>query len=320
MSGYGSLPVWLDPTAWAGRTFAPPAGQDVGTIQGEIAAQLESYFTGAGLNIPVYVFPDFDLDTWWGSAAIAFVLISYHASRFGKPMTTDAMVQERVLSFDVHVEARQTAWALTGPGSVYALVDAVEAALTGFRPTACRNAYFVEERFSEQESEGRVWLYDMRLEVPTLKLKTEPAYALANLVKAQMYAAALAAARQAAVPGVGPQYGSWDAAPYVDPLSNVDAVETANGSPVASGTYAFAGGTLTLPGPTPLVVGAIAAGNGLVLYQEFVDWTCDGATGVVTAVASGAIGADAQVQIAWAPADTVTVVSTGGTAPTYPTN
>lgn len=304
---YGSLPVWLDPTAWAGRTLSPPAGQDVGTIQGAIAAQLSGYFASAGLGIPVYVFPDFDQDTWWSSTAIAFVLISYQGTRFGKPMATDAMVQERVIGFDVHVEARQSAWALTGPGSVYALVDAIEAALTGFRAKGCRNAYFVEERFAEQDSEGRVWLYDMRLEVPTLKLKTEPSYALANLVKAQMYAAALATARQAAVPGAGPQYGSWDAAPYVDPLSNVDAVDLANGQPVVSGLYGFSDGTLALPGPMPVVVGAVSSGNGLVLYQEFVDWTFDGTTGVVTAVAGGAIGASDQVQIVWAPADQVTV-------------
>ncbi|MGH9066785.1 MAG: Gp37 family protein [Acidimicrobiales bacterium] len=191
---YGNLPASIDPTAWAGRTYSPPEAQDVGAIQAAIAAQLGGYFAGAGLAIPVYVFPDFDLDTWWKSGAIAFVLISYQGTRFGKPTTTDAMVQERQISFDLHVEARQTAWAMTGQGSVYALIDAIEAALTGYRPPACRNAYFADERFSEQDSEGRVWLYDMRLEVPTLKLKTEPAYALANLVLAQMYVAALAVA------------------------------------------------------------------------------------------------------------------------------
>jgi len=283
----GSLPVWLDPTAWAGREISPPAGEDVGTIQSAIAAQLAGFFSAAGIAIPVYVFPDFDLDTWWKSAAIAFVLISYHGSRFGKPMSTDAMVQERVVSFDVHVEARQTAWALTGAGSVYALIDAVEAALGGFRAPGCRNASFVEEQFGEQDPTGRVWLYDMRLEVPTLKLKQEPTYALANLVKAQAYVAASAAAK---------------------------------GRPVQSGTFTFADGTLTLPGPTPLVVGAITSADGRRIFQEFADWIADGTTGVVTAVATGAIAQNATVQIAFAPADVVTVVSTGGSAPTNPTN
>ncbi|MGH7118149.1 MAG: Gp37 family protein [Acetobacteraceae bacterium] len=269
---YGALPVAIDPTAWTGRSYSPSEPQDAGSIQAAIAAQLSEHLSGAGLAIPVYVFPDFDLDTWWQSSAIAFVLVSYHGARFGKPMTTDAMVQERTLSFDVHVEARQTAWALSGAGSVYALVDAVEAALTGYRPPSCRNAYFAEERFAEQDAEGRVWLYDMRLEVPTLKLKTEPAMALANLVRAQMYVAALA---------------------------------LANGAPVSAGSYAFAGGVLTLPGPYPVVVGAVSNAAGTVLYREFVDWECDGATGVVTAIAAGGIGASDTVAIACAPADTV---------------
>ncbi|MGH7067168.1 MAG: Gp37 family protein [Acetobacteraceae bacterium] len=267
---YGQLPVAIDPTAWTGRVFIP--AEDVGSIQAAIAVQLTACFTGAGLAIPVYVFPDFDLDAWWQSSAIAFVLISYHGTRFGRPMTTDAMVQERTLAFDLHVEARQTAWALTGAGSVYALVDAVEAALTGFRAPACRNAYFAEERFAEQDAEGRVWLYDMRLEVPTLKLKTEPAMALANLVRAQMYVAALA---------------------------------VANGQAVTTASYTFGGGTLTLPGPVPLVVGGIASANGLPLYQEFADWECDGTTAIVTATPGGAIGASDTVMIAWAPADVV---------------
>ncbi|MGH7056868.1 MAG: Gp37 family protein, partial [Acetobacteraceae bacterium] len=218
---YGSGPVWLDPTAWAGRVYAPPEPQDVGSIQAAIAAHLGTFLQASGLSIPVYVFPDFDLDTWWASSAIAFVLISYDGTRFGRPMTTDAMVQERTLRFDLHVEARQTAWALNGAGSVYALIDAIEAALGGFRAPACRNAYFAEERFSEQDPQGTVWLYDMRLEVPALKLKVEPSYALANLVKAQVYAAALA---------------------------------VANGAPVTGGSYTFASGTLTLPSPYPIVV------------------------------------------------------------------
>ncbi len=282
---YGSLPVLLDPTAWGGRTFSPAAPEDVGSIQSAVAQQLQAFFTSAGLAIPVYVFPDFDLDTWWASQAIAFVLISYHGSKFGKPMSTDAMVQERIVSLDIHVEARQTAWALTGAGSVYALIDAIEAALSGFRVPGFRNAYFVEERFSEQDPEGRVWLYDMRLEVPTLKLKQEPQFALANLVKAQAYITA-----------------------------------SAGGAAVQGGAFTFVNGTLTLPGPTPLVVGAITSANGQKIFQEFVDWTCDGTTGVVTALATGAIAQNATVQIAFAPADVVTAVSTGGGSPTNPTN
>ncbi|MGH7074459.1 MAG: hypothetical protein ACREFD_09710 [Stellaceae bacterium] len=58
------------------------------------------------------------------------------------------------------------------------------------------------------------------------------------------------------------------------------------------------------------MVGAISNAALTVLYREFADWTCDGATGVVTAVAGGSIGANDTVLIAWAAADTVVVAAT----------
>ncbi|MGH7056423.1 MAG: hypothetical protein ACREFZ_00885, partial [Acetobacteraceae bacterium] len=60
------------------------------------------------------------------------------------------------------------------------------------------------------------------------------------------------------------------------------------------------------PSPYPIVVRAVTNEAGTVLYQENADWTCDGATGVVTAVPGGAIGPNDTVAIVWAAADTVT--------------
>ena len=129
---YGSLPVQIDPTAWGGRTNTPTASLTVDSIQNQIAAQLVAFFASGSLAIPVYIYPAFDLDTWWASSAIAFVLISYSNTGLSKPLATSSMVQERTLQFKVHVEARKTAWNLSGTGSVYALIDAIESALGGF--------------------------------------------------------------------------------------------------------------------------------------------------------------------------------------------
>lgn len=183
---YGNLPTVIDPTAWPGRTITPPKGLlTVDSIQNQIAAQLTAFFAAAQppLNIATYVFPNFDLDTWWASSSIAFVLISYESTQLSKPQSTSSMLQLRTLRFRVHVEARQVAWALAGAGSVYALIDAIEAALTGFQPQGCHNSYFTEERYSEQDPQGRVWLYDMTYEVITQRPKLLPALALANLVQ-----------------------------------------------------------------------------------------------------------------------------------------
>jgi hypothetical protein len=181
---YGALPVQIDPTAWAGRTNTPPASLTVDSIQNQIAAQLVAFFASGSLAIPVYIYPAFDLDTWWASSAIAFVLISYSNTGLSKPLATSSMVQERTLQFKVHVEARKTAWNLSGVGSVYALIDAIESALGGFQPTGCRHAYFTEERFSEQDPQGRVWLYDLTFNVLTIRPRLLPSYALANLQQA----------------------------------------------------------------------------------------------------------------------------------------
>jgi len=181
---YGALPVQIDPTAWGGRTNTPPASLTVDSIQNQIAAQLVAFFASGSLAIPVYIYPAFDLDTWWASSAIAFVLISYSNTGLSKPLATSSMVQERTLQFKIHVEARKTAWNLSGAGSVYALIDAIESALGGFQPTGCRHAYFTEERFSEQDPQGRVWLYDLTFNVLTIRPRLLPSYALANLQQA----------------------------------------------------------------------------------------------------------------------------------------
>lgn len=155
----------------------------VDAIQNQIAAQIANFFASGELDIPTYTWPDFDLDTWWKGTSIAFVLLSYSGTVLSKPQSTSSMLQERTVQFKVHVEARQVSWALAGPGSVYALIDAVEAALTGFQPQGCRNSYFTEERFESLVNDGRVWKYDMLYNVVTMRPKLLPQYALAALAQ-----------------------------------------------------------------------------------------------------------------------------------------
>lgn len=180
---YGDLPVVIDPTAWAGRTYTPPNSLTIDTIQNAIASAMTAAFVSARLAIPVYVWPNYDLDTWWESDAIAFVLISYKSTGYSKPLDTSAMLQERTLRFRMHVEARTAAWPLTGAGSVYALIDAIEAYLTGQQYPGCRKSYFTDEEFSEQDPQGRVWLYDMTYNVITMRVLQPTVYGLVNLAQ-----------------------------------------------------------------------------------------------------------------------------------------
>jgi hypothetical protein len=176
---YGELPVDIDPTAWYGRTFTPPISLDISTIQNAIAAQLESTLSPIGINS--YVFPNYDIDTWWKGTSIAFCLVGYRATDFSKPQSTSAMLQERTLEFSIIVIGRTVSWALAGPGSIYALIDAIEASLSGFRPPGCREGYFISERFREQDTNGSTWLYELKYKITTIRPKLLPEFALANL-------------------------------------------------------------------------------------------------------------------------------------------
>lgn len=180
---YGNLPVEIDPTAWFGRTFSPPVPLDISSIQEQISEQLNSFFQKGGIPIQSYIWPNQDLDTFWNGPNPAYILISYEATRLGKPLDTNTMLQERTLEFSIIILARQISWARAGTGSVFLLIDSVEAALSGFRPAGCRNGYFTEERFSERDPEGGIWLYVMTYEVTTMRPKLLPEYVLANLQK-----------------------------------------------------------------------------------------------------------------------------------------
>jgi hypothetical protein len=178
---YGNMPTVIDPTAWSGRTIDPPASVNADALQLQIAAQLSSFFQSANLSIPIYIWPNFDLDTWWKGNAIAFVLISLTRATLSKPESTSAMMQEKTWIFTLHVEARKKSWALTGAGSVYALMAAIESALSGFGMPGCRNAYFTEEHWGEERNDGRIWLFDLLYNVVTILPKSLPQYALAEL-------------------------------------------------------------------------------------------------------------------------------------------
>ena len=250
---YGNLPVVIDPTAWFGRSYSPPQAMDVGAIQNQIANQLSTFLASAGLSaIEVYQFPNGDLDTWWNGTSIAFVLVAYQGTRFSKPLDTSAMLQERTIEFEIMILGRTAAWALLGPGSIFALIEAMESALTGFRPQGCRNAYINDERFPERDPQGRVWIYRMQYEIVTFRPKMEPDYILANLTQITNLVAALANATQAT------QTIAGDGSLTFAPSTIVVGVLNADGDPArlgvdynfdaVAGTFAITDSGLLTPG------------------------------------------------------------------------
>ena len=266
--GTGKLPVSVDPTAWFGRTFTPDSPLDVGTVMTEVVTKVTSYFaTDSFLStLSVYQFPDYDLDTWWSGGTPAFVLVAYVGTSYSKPLDTSAMWQERTIDFDIFVIARQVSWATFNGSGPFYIVDMLERGLTGYRPTGCRNAYFTDERFTEQDPEGRVWLYRMKYNVITMRAKLANTPNLANMTQLTALVASL-----------GDQ---------------------------TTASYVVTNGVLTLPTDT-VVVSVVNATTG-VTYQLGIDYNLDSITGALTTIASGSLGNGVTVNVTTAATETYT--------------
>jgi hypothetical protein len=217
----------------------------------QVTTQLTTYLASVGLsNIAIYDWPNYDLDTWWASGAPAFALIAYTGTTLSKPVDTNTMLQERTIEYAIFLLARQTDWGqVTGVGGPYLAVQAIETALTGFRPNGCRNSYFSQERFSEQDPEGRVWLYRMDYKVITMLVKLAPVYDLALLKQLNFLVA-----------------------------------DTSVGVPNTI-KYTVANSTVTLPVNSVVSTVKNVATN--LVYQVGQDYLVDSLTGVVTTYPTG---------------------------------
>jgi Gp37 protein len=180
--GDGTMPVTVDPVYWYGRKNDPVESLDGGDIFLAISNQLRKTLDAYGFeDIAVYDFPNYDLDTWWAGPTPAFVLVAFTGISYGPILSTSLMVQERTIEFAIFLLARQTSWAVfTGPESPYAIIEAIELSLLGFRPPGCRNIAFSDSRYTEQDPEGRIWLYKIQIRVRTMRPMQLPDYRLMN--------------------------------------------------------------------------------------------------------------------------------------------
>jgi hypothetical protein len=270
---------------WLGQDFTPANPLDIETIETALVNRLNALITG----IEIAHFPD-QPETYRMTHRVGAALVRYEGAEYGKLVDTAAVVQERVLKFEVTVLMRDLGWSLGGPASggtpgAYAMIEAVRAALTGFRVPGCEKTYPLRERFLKRDKQGGVWIYTIGFAMRTMAVEpsTPDSYPLLTRALAQEQGGVTAVI-------VGPEFYSFNSSGVIQlPQGNVSALLVSN--PANGATY---------------VTG--------------IDYTLDGPDGTVTQVASGAIGAGARVVIAYTYADVVIAVANGGSAPTAPTN
>jgi hypothetical protein len=276
--------VTLD-SAWAGQIFAPPTPLDIATIESAIAAQLRAQVSA----IEIAQFPDKPA-AYRLTHRIGAALVAWRGATYGTLIDTAAIVQARRLEFEITLLVRDLGWSFGGdpsgpnPGA-YALLEAIRAALTGWRVPGCRKMFPIREQFVGRDPQGGVWTWSAH-------------YALETM--------ALEASTQDNFP------------PFIRGTALEDGGQTIRVA--AQAAYTFNSQDLIeLPAGNVanLVVTPLGGGNS---YLAGTDYTLDAVKGTITRAAAGAIAPGAMVDITYSYSDSVTAVAGGSSSPTTPTN
>lgn len=264
---------------WAGQTFNPPTALDIATLEGAIVSQLQAQISG----VEIAHFPDRP-EAYRLTHRTGAVLVVYRGAEYGPLFDTAAIVQARKLKFEVRVLMRDLGWAYGGdpsggrPGA-YEILEAVRAALTGYRIPGCRKLYPLNERFVERDVQGGVWIYAITFALETVAVEPSTPDNFPLFVKGL----ALEEGGNTLVV-VGAALFTFDSTGAIHlPAGNVSAV------------------TVSSPGGTVFAAG--------------VDYALDTVNGVITVLAGGTLSAGQSVNVAYSYADIVTTIA-GMTAPT----
>lgn len=276
--------VMLD-SPWAGQTFAPPTPLDVASIESAIAAQLRAQIN----TIEVAQFPDKPA-AYRLTHRVGAALVAWRGASYGALEDTAAVVQVRRLEFEVALVVRDLGWSFgaepSGPNpGAYALLEAIRAALTGFRVPGCRKMYPLSEQFLGRDPQGGAWTWSAKYALDTVALEASTVDNFPAFVKGT----ALEEAGQTTAYAAAANY-TFDAQDLIQlPAGNL--------------------GNLT-----------VAPANGGASYASGVDYTVDTISGIITRLSTGTISAGATVSVSYSYADTITAVAGGSPYPTSPTN
>ncbi|MDG2958875.1 Gp37 family protein [Exercitatus varius] len=110
------------------------------------------------------------------------VLISYLASKFEKPRTTEAVLQTRHVQVALTVLTRD----LHDDEGALNLLDKLRLLMVGFRPVNCTECWLVDEFFNGTDEETGIWQYQLILQTETQQVQQIQAQDLPKFVTAHL--------------------------------------------------------------------------------------------------------------------------------------
>jgi hypothetical protein len=272
-------------TPWNGTAFAPPTPLDIATIEAALLAQLNEQING----IEIVHYPD-QPESYRLTHRVGAALVRYEGSKYGRQIDTAAIAQERTLEFEITLLMRDLGWGLgsrsygTSPGA-YAILEAVRTSLTGYQISGCSKMYPLRERFVKRDGQGGVWIYAIVFALTTMAVEADTTQPFPLFVKGLV-------------------------------LDHSGITTTS----LAASPYTFdSGGQIQLSNGNVQVI-TVSSTDTRATYAENVDFTLDRVNGVITLTPAGSIASGATVDVAYSYAEVTAVVTTGGNAPTSPTN
>ncbi|GAB1669949.1 Gp37 family protein [Mannheimia haemolytica] len=129
----------------------------------------------------VELFPN-DPSTYHLSHINGAVLISYLASKFEKPRTTQAVLQVRHVQIALTVLTRD----LHNDVGALDLLDKLRLLVVGFKPQNCGECWLIDEFFNGSSEETGLWQYQLILQTETQQVQHQAVENLPKFVTAHL--------------------------------------------------------------------------------------------------------------------------------------
>lgn len=124
------------------------------------------YLTSKLLAVACELFPN-NPETYQLNHPTGAYLLSYQGGKFGQPIDTFIVTQDRQIGLAFNVLARQ----LYGRDGAIAMCDDLRAVLLGYQPMGCdRKIYAVDEKFIGEDY--GIWMYQVTLATQAVSLPT----------------------------------------------------------------------------------------------------------------------------------------------------
>jgi len=171
-SAAGPITLPYPPT---GRQYEVPIPNSIAAFEGQLVKRLQERIN----FLEVAHFPDRGLESYQSKHRVGSVLVIYRGSTFDKTVATDRIAQPRNLQWEALIMIRDLGWSYGGPSSgtspgAYQALDAVRAALVGFKPKGASNKIWAtREQYLGRDDEGAMWFYALGIAFTTMTIEQD---------------------------------------------------------------------------------------------------------------------------------------------------